>query len=254
MIGHLAICVIHKWQGDSMATPGQLVHTIADLLGIPPATVVQYDRQLAEAGLRKMKGRGSSASQITAADAANLLIAILGAPISGPTVKSASETCELFGSLPVNRVHCDARQFRRLGLRSLSELPKKHTFREAIAALIDGASRGELFRIVDGNDVLMEADFFFWVSVENHTSTHCKGYQWAEILGDSSVGEGKEVSRLAYNVPTDPAKYNDTSDLRQKRSISFRTLRLLGALIGGSTGHERSTRRGRESAARLAKR
>jgi hypothetical protein len=45
-----------------MATPGQLV-----------------DRVLAESGLRTTGGRGLSAAQVTAADAANLLLAICGA-------------------------------------------------------------------------------------------------------------------------------------------------------------------------------
>jgi hypothetical protein len=205
---------------------------MADLLAIPAATVAQYDRQLAEAGFRTIKGRGPSASQVTAMDAANLLIAIMGAPVSGPTVKAAKDTCEVFGSLPANRVWGDARQFRRFGLLSLAKLPKKHYFRDAIAALIDGASRGELFRIVDGNDVLMEADFCFWVSIDSHSSKYYKGIQQAEISGDSSIGEGKEVSRLAYNWPSGPTERNDASDLGQTRRITFRTLRLLGALIG----------------------
>ena len=39
-----------------MATPGQLVEAMAISLGIPVATVIQYDRQLAESGLRSERG------------------------------------------------------------------------------------------------------------------------------------------------------------------------------------------------------
>src|SRR5439155_17694246 len=66
-----------------MATPGQLVKCIAEALGIPEPTVVQYDRLLAENGLRSKGGRGTSAAKVTAVDAANLLIAIMGSPVAG---------------------------------------------------------------------------------------------------------------------------------------------------------------------------
>ena len=59
-----------------MATPGQLVQVMADILGIPKATVTQYDRVLAEKGLRSKGGRGTSAARVTSRDAANLLIAL----------------------------------------------------------------------------------------------------------------------------------------------------------------------------------
>lgn len=165
-----------------MATPGQLVQTMADVLGIPAATVGQYDRQLAEAGFRTVGGRGTSAAKATAIDAANLLITILGAPVSGPSIKAAKQTCETFGTLSMRPNFSDTRKFKRFGLRSLAELPKKHTFRDAVAVLIEGASCGELFRIVDGNDVLLEADFCFGVTVHSM-------HPWAEIMGDGSVGE-----------------------------------------------------------------
>jgi len=43
-----------------MATPGELVRTVAEALGIAEATVVQYDRNLVAAGLRTKGGRGRS--------------------------------------------------------------------------------------------------------------------------------------------------------------------------------------------------
>ena len=73
-----------------MATPGQMVQTMADVLGMPAATVSQYDRQLAEAGLRTTGGRGPSAAKVGATDAANLLIAILGSPVSGASNSSGA--------------------------------------------------------------------------------------------------------------------------------------------------------------------
>ena len=66
-----------------MATPGQLVRTMATVLGVPEPTLTQYDRHLAEAGLRQIRGRGTSAAEVSAEDAANLLVAILGSPAVG---------------------------------------------------------------------------------------------------------------------------------------------------------------------------
>ena len=83
-----------------MATPGQLVKAMADTLGISKATVTQYDRVLAEKGLRSRGGRGTSAARITSRDAANLLIALATSPILGLSAKDAVVNCEAYASLP----------------------------------------------------------------------------------------------------------------------------------------------------------
>src|SRR5258705_2750991 len=83
-----------------MATPGQLVKCIAEALSIPEPSVVQYDRLLAENGLRSKGGRGTSAAKVTAGDAANLLIAIMGSPVIGASIKPAIEGCKIYGCLP----------------------------------------------------------------------------------------------------------------------------------------------------------
>ena len=207
-----------------MATPGQLVRTMADVLGIPPTTVAQYDRQLAEAGLRTVGGRGTSAAKVTATDAANLLIAVLGSPLSGPSIKAAKQTCETFGSLQT-RERSEPQKFRQFRLLSLATLPIKHTFREALAALIQGASQGELFRTSDRDDKLMEDDYLFGITVE---STR----RWAAISADSvGAGDPIYIFRLHYTEPG-PEQYEWMAyDLGQRREISYRTLRALGNLI-----------------------
>ncbi len=142
-----------------MATPGQLVRTMANVLGIPEPTVAQYDRHLAEAGLRRVGGRGTSAAKVSATDAANLLIAIMGSPVSGASIKSAKETCDNYGYLPARPNFSDTTRFSDHGLITLAKLGKKHKFRDALIALIEGASRSELFTIIDGNDVIMGANY-----------------------------------------------------------------------------------------------
>ncbi|MEJ0096224.1 MAG: hypothetical protein WDN46_23250 [Methylocella sp.] len=200
---------------------------MADVLGIPAKTVAQYDRLLAEAGLRTVSGRGTSAAKVTATDAANLLIAVLGSPISGPSIKAAKLTCETFSSLRTDD-YSEPGKFRRFGLLSLAALPKKHTFREALAALIQGASHGELFLISDRDDKLTEDDYLFGVEVRIPGP-------WGAISVDS-VGDGdpSDISSLHYYADRElaPEQYEGaTSDLGLQREISYRTLRVLGNLI-----------------------
>ena len=128
-----------------MATPGQLVHTVSKVLGIPQATVVQYDRNLVEAGLRTKGGRGLSAARVTSQDAASLLIAIAGAPISGATVKETQATWTRFAPLRAIKVGKPTTFSRlsRSNFPTLGKLGRGHSFHEAIAAVIDSIVAGE---------------------------------------------------------------------------------------------------------------
>jgi hypothetical protein len=78
-----------------MATPGQMVQTLAEATGVPRATVAQFDRVLAENGLRSSGGRATSAARVTPRDVANLLLAIMGSPMSGAAIKEAARTCRI---------------------------------------------------------------------------------------------------------------------------------------------------------------
>lgn len=82
-----------------MPTSGQLVKAIADALLLPHSTVALYDRALSEAGVRTKGGRGRSAAQMTTLDAANLLIAIISSPISGPSIATAFENWKQYAQL-----------------------------------------------------------------------------------------------------------------------------------------------------------
>ncbi|MEH2505597.1 hypothetical protein V1290_004408 [Bradyrhizobium sp. AZCC 1578] len=78
-----------------MATPKQLVHAVATALHVPEATVTVHDRNLSVAGLRSMGGRGRAAAQVTARDAANLLIATA----ASRNVKDSVESVRVYGNL-----------------------------------------------------------------------------------------------------------------------------------------------------------
>jgi hypothetical protein len=213
-----------------MATPGQLVEAMAISLGIPVATVIQYDRQLAESGLRSRGGRGRSAAAITARDAANLLIAIAASPLAGPTVKEAVRTCEAYGSLKALQRASWIDRFPKFGLPTLASLPPGHSLGEALTTLIDAVGKGEIFQIRD-REGPFTADFCFGVRFEGPEP-------WAEILADGSVGQGKtsQMARLVYTSASAAKGFRKKRpgrgpDLHQTRRISFATIRALGSLI-----------------------
>lgn len=195
-----------------MATPGQLVQAMAVVLGIPSVTVSQYDRQLAEAGLRTKGGRGNSAAKITTLDAANLLITILGSPVSGASISAASIICKEVGSISIIEKYSKLDEFSAFGLRMLTSLPAKHTLCEAFAALFE-----------DAMEVGPDGDPILNVTVRrpNPAATiNCLGI----------VAGRKKRAALLYNID---GEYSETKrgDLLQQRSVSGVTFERIGKLI-----------------------
>ena len=128
-----------------MATPGDLIEVMADALGVPQRTVFQYDRSLAEHGLRSKKGRGPSAATVTARDAANLLIAAMATPVSGLSIKDAARACQSYMSLRAGlRSNEESKPTPRWLIRS--NLPREHSFGDALAVLIDNCGRDNVWK------------------------------------------------------------------------------------------------------------
>jgi hypothetical protein len=206
-----------------MATPGQLVETMAHVLGVPVATVSQYDRQLAEAGLRSSGGRGTSAARVTATDAANLLIAILGSPISGASIKAASQTCETVGALPVRRP-ISTKKFGKFGFDSLAALARAHNFRDAVSALIEGVSNGEPFK-KSRQSRNFTPSFIFRLNVASPDLS-------AGILfGLAPTWPQMAAFRYDLKDHDTPKGAGLKPDLNQQRTVGFRTIESLADLI-----------------------
>jgi len=133
-----------------MATPGQLVQVMANVLGISKATVVQYDRVLSEHGLRSKHGRGTSAAQVTSRDAANLLTAIAASSPLGLSAKDAVEICKRFSALVSGGPARAKAEVSKLGFKRLVSLPDGHSFGKALAALVECGGQSEFSRMDDG--------------------------------------------------------------------------------------------------------
>ena len=121
-----------------MASPGELVRKVSELLGIAEPTIVLHDRNLVVAGLRSKSGRGTSAARMTARDAAHLLVAVLG---SGH-VKDAAETVRRHRQTLFHKSASGG--YGDSSITALRDLPLDHSFVDAIEALIAAGADGSL--------------------------------------------------------------------------------------------------------------
>ena len=194
-----------------MASPGELVQVMSNVLGIPKATITQYDRILAENGLRSMAGRGRSAARVSPQDAAHLLIAVASNFPSGTFARDAASICKKFSSLTSVPLGGPKRNFGRLGVTALDSLPDGHSFGEALSALIDFASREGFYLAPRG----LKVEFL-----------------GPEPLAFIIAAEGSVAAKLFYR---EKRKHKDlfVGDLLYSSTIGYPTIDALGQLLSG---------------------
>lgn len=127
-----------------MATPVQLVNVLSEATGVPLATVVDIDRKLVKGKLRSKGGRGFNAARMTPLDAARLLTAILGSPQANTSV----DAVERYANTRPDRARSSDKLFGAMKLDELAALPARHSFVDALAALIASASTGALAKLI----------------------------------------------------------------------------------------------------------
>jgi hypothetical protein len=128
-----------------MARLSELTAVIADVHGVPEPSVVQIARHLREAGLLSQGGRGLSAAHMTAADAANLLIAVNAAPIAkdAPTIVSWYQG--MISDSPPLRVPLGGNEAERRFLRSIAFVADHTaTFGDGLQGLLTMAAEGKV--------------------------------------------------------------------------------------------------------------
>src|SRR5437868_2502647 len=123
---------------ELVASPGELVSKVSDLLGISEPTIVQHDRNLVVAGLRSKSGRGASAARMTPRDAAHLLIAVLGSD----QVKNSAQTVRRYGETQLYKAMSQG--YQQSTVAKLINLPPDHSFVDAVESLIAAATDGSL--------------------------------------------------------------------------------------------------------------
>jgi hypothetical protein len=123
-----------------MASPAQLVQTISSVTGIPLPAVVDVDRKLVTANLRSKGGRGFNAARMTALDAARLLVAVLGSAQSN----AAADTVTRYSLTAADKKRSSQKLFAAALIDDLAALPARHSFVDAVAALIASVATGSL--------------------------------------------------------------------------------------------------------------
>jgi hypothetical protein len=188
-----------------MATPRQLVETVAGVLGISVATVIVHDRNLSTAPvpLRTVAGRGRAAAKITAVDAANLLIAVT----ASESVKNSVWTVLTYGGL-----RGEKSKTTDTGIRSFDELPTHHTLGEFLAVLIDAVAVNEL----------RPKKFFSTVRFNGPRPG-------AEI--QYTLPEMREAS-IGYELKPKTKWSSESGDLFRTTEFSEETILRVGAIVG----------------------
>ena len=191
-----------------------MVEMMSEVLNLSRTTVAQYDRVLAEKGMRSKSGRGTSAAKVTARDCTYLLIAILGS--FDASIKEADQTCFRYRNLPVREGVSFAREFRRYGLHCLGKLPALHTFGDAVEALIQESAEGEKLKVPFSKSAHENA-----FSIEVYSPT-----LWAGLTVQGF--DDKPEPRMVY---TAPRPNFDGCEMKQSRHISYATIRVLGSVV-----------------------
>jgi hypothetical protein len=226
-----------------MASPGKLVRTVAEVLGLPEATVTVHDRNLVTAGLRTKGGRGTSAAKVTPRDAAHLLVAILGST----QVKDSVEVIRRYTESCPREDPQTKLGFKHFEIPALSALPPNHSLIDAVEALITSAADNSLWTAIWG-DVSLFSDDLPWdppllqvAVMMPHTGGYIRiasikrsikaivHYRWPDPWDFytpvfTPEDETKTGEPLNWN-------YRVSADLEQFRRINTRTIRRIGMAL-----------------------
>jgi len=228
-----------------MATPGQLIATLSESLGLPERSVAWTYRLLREAGQVSKNGRGKAAAQVTAADAAMLLIACPGhLPMLGRV-----EAARVFAMLkpkagfsmdgPVLGGGPGAWRTMSKVFPVLGALPDDHNVKDAVSALVTEAGKAPLV------DILRKAFGRPGDRIEAAVSiSFSSPNPLVDIAVDvkrAGAGEELEVAAIEGRVYFDRQTGGggqplEQEALRQTTTISTPALQRLGDLIAEQDG------------------
>ncbi|MFZ0425221.1 MAG: hypothetical protein WAL80_20275 [Xanthobacteraceae bacterium] len=214
-----------------MATPAQLAQTISSATGVPLPTVIDIDRKLVKAGLRTKGGRGFSAAQMTSLDAARLLVAVLGSP----QANTSAEAVERYATTVPDKALSSEKLFATAMLDDLATLPTRHSFVEALAALITSVATGSLATMIAKGAT---------PSIEVFAFTRAtRGRIRVAGLPNGLTASIEYVRATAGKAKRPHSRGNQTNqasgDLEQSRRISERTILPIAYLLAKDSQHDR---------------
>jgi hypothetical protein len=228
---------LHQWHGGKMATLGSLSSAVAAAEGLESTHVGLVARYLREAGLITMKGRGSSAAKMNAADAANLLIAVNATSVAA----SAASVVSYYRELEAQEVRSakNPRPRRVLG-----------TFGSAVEAVVEAYTRAELPSQFLGEGFAPEHEYQFAKGTLHFRISFFRPIPEASIrivpqVADEDTGPGfieyleNFASPLRAFIFTEHRvnvlKRHRTGDRLEQTLITHRTLRAVGLCLSGAS-------------------
>lgn len=203
-----------------MASPVQLVEIVSATTGVPLATIIDIDRKLVKAMLRTKVGRGRSAARMTALDAARLLTGVL----ASSQANMAAEAVGHYAATVPDRARSSNKLYGSARLNDLAALPARHSFVDALAALITSAATGALARGTSSLEV-----FAFTRAVRGRIRI---------------AGLPNRFTAIVEYIPA-PGRANkdrgdeSVGDLEQSRRITERTILAIANLLAKESSHER---------------
>jgi hypothetical protein len=216
-----------------MATPAQLVNAVSNTTGVPLPTVVDIDRKLVKGKLRTKGGRGFNAAQMTPLDAARLLTAVLGSPQANTSV----EAVERYAKTRVDKARSSDKLFGAAKLDDLAALPARHSFVDALAALIASAATGSLAKLIaSSNDWLPHIEVYAFTRATRgriRIASLPNGLT-ASLDYISAPAETKPAKKFIRSRKTNESP----GDLEQSRRITERTILTIARLLGQESEHE----------------
>lgn len=239
---YFTILIEREWDhvGEKLvASPGELVWKVSELLGIPEPTIVQHDRNLVVAGLRSKSGRGTSAARMTPCDAARLLVAVLGSD----QVKNSAQTV---GRYSETRIHKPTSEgYQHSAVAGLIRLAPDHSFVDALESLIAAAQDGSLQHAMHHDIEEFRGEKIGFPPIIEVT------VQTPQQIADLSIRGARMSGHARYGLP-DPwadhqtlhppareveawrlktAKYHVDTDLTQYRQITAKTILGVGEVL-----------------------
>jgi hypothetical protein len=133
-----------------MATSPALIEAVVAMTGETKASVSVTLSRLRKARLIPVGGRGPYAIPMDAEAAMRLLIAVCASVPLEPD--SAPNAVARFERLPSRPPRIEPEEFKKAAksvIMPIDELPRKHTFGEALKRLIDAGGKDELFTYLD---------------------------------------------------------------------------------------------------------
>lgn len=212
-----------------MTTPAQLVQTVSDATGVPLPTIVDIDRKLAIGGLRTKGGRGLSAARMTALDAARLLTAVLTSAQANVSVAAV----ERYALTHADKTRSSDGLFRATKLADLAALPARHSFVDALAALIDSATSGSLAKLAreQGDDWSSHIEVFAFTRA-TYGRIRISGLPdgtTANVEYLPSAGRSRASQKPSLRKST--TAFDSAGDLEQSRRVTERTILSIADLL-----------------------